>query len=222
MTTVTDLAADEQAALRAYESTIAAGLATFVAVGRCLAAIRDGKLYRGTHTSFEAYCVDRWKVTRPRAYQLIEAAGVADEMSKIFDIAPMTESHAAALAAAPPEARPEVWKQAVQGAPRDRAGKPKVTASSVRKEVAKRQALHASRPATAAAAAALAPPAAKVGLNDAVRALRRTVQQSGDATAALQDVQAAVSRGLYGPGQDAQAAFRELLDVVGMLLERRS
>ena len=44
---------------------------TFIEVGKALLAIRDAKLYRKTHKTFEAYCRDRWEMSRPRAYQLI-------------------------------------------------------------------------------------------------------------------------------------------------------
>lgn len=51
-------------------------IAAFVAAGAALSAIRDAKLYRETHATFEGYCQERWGLSRPRAYQLIEATGV--------------------------------------------------------------------------------------------------------------------------------------------------
>ena len=47
------------------ESTIDRGLKTFVAVGNALAAIRDKRLYRQTHGTFEAYCEQRWNLAKP-------------------------------------------------------------------------------------------------------------------------------------------------------------
>lgn len=35
----------------------------FVECGNALAEIRDKRLYRGTHDTFEAYCYDVWKLT---------------------------------------------------------------------------------------------------------------------------------------------------------------
>lgn len=45
--------------------------------GRALTVIRDARLYRETHATFEAYCRERWQMSRPRAYQLISAAGMS-------------------------------------------------------------------------------------------------------------------------------------------------
>jgi len=63
--------------LAALESVIARGVQTFAEVGNALAEIRDGRLYRETHATFEAYCADRWGWTRRVGYQYIEAAQVA-------------------------------------------------------------------------------------------------------------------------------------------------
>ena len=56
------------------EKVVERGLATFVVVGEALARIRDGRLYRESHKTFEAYCDERWGMSRPRAYQFIAAA----------------------------------------------------------------------------------------------------------------------------------------------------
>ena len=53
------------------------GVAVFVEVGKALAKIRDGRLYRETHATFEAYCAERWGWSRVRAHQLIESSEVA-------------------------------------------------------------------------------------------------------------------------------------------------
>lgn len=36
--------------------------------------IRDNRLYRESHKTFETYCRERWNMSRPGAYQLIETA----------------------------------------------------------------------------------------------------------------------------------------------------
>ncbi len=64
----------EQGRLEHNEAIIEKGLNTFVDVGNALAEIRDGKLYRDTHGTFEDYCQERWGISLPRAYQFIEAA----------------------------------------------------------------------------------------------------------------------------------------------------
>jgi hypothetical protein len=46
----------------------------FVEAGKKLAAIRDARLHKETHRTFEDYCQARWGFSRVRAHQLIEAA----------------------------------------------------------------------------------------------------------------------------------------------------
>lgn len=62
--------------LKALEGRIERGIRTFVEVGLALLEIRDKQLFRLTHTSFEAYCGDRWGMDRQRAYQLMTSAEV--------------------------------------------------------------------------------------------------------------------------------------------------
>jgi hypothetical protein len=50
------LSATDEARLIDFERRIERGLTTFVEVGNLLAAIRQDRLYRQTHTTFEAYC----------------------------------------------------------------------------------------------------------------------------------------------------------------------
>lgn len=67
----------EQALLSDLESTIERGLSTFGQVGAALMTIRDERLYRGTHRTWEAYLADRWHISRSYAHRTIEAAEVA-------------------------------------------------------------------------------------------------------------------------------------------------
>lgn len=67
----------EEARLRDAEATIEKGMRTFTEVGKALADIRDHRLYRHTHGTFEDYCRDRWDFSRIRAHQLIEGSEVA-------------------------------------------------------------------------------------------------------------------------------------------------
>ena len=46
----------EEQALKKYEEIISKGLNTFLEVGHALAEIRDRRLYRATHDTFEPYC----------------------------------------------------------------------------------------------------------------------------------------------------------------------
>ena len=97
------LSRDERDRLAACEQTIAAGCRVFMEVGSALLAINEGRLYRETHESFETYVADRWDISRARAYQFMEAAGVGQILSKKFDTKRLRESHARVLASLPPE-----------------------------------------------------------------------------------------------------------------------
>lgn len=75
-----DLTPGERRHLGALERKIGSGLQTFRDVGASLLEIRDARLYRQTHTSFEAYCNERWGMNRVRAYQLIDSAKVVNTL----------------------------------------------------------------------------------------------------------------------------------------------
>ena len=81
--TVEDLSEQEHSTLAECEQTIGRGWTTFVEVGQALAKIRDERLYRGTHPTFEAYCRDRWDYGRAYANRLIGAAEVVAHLVTI-------------------------------------------------------------------------------------------------------------------------------------------
>ena len=112
--------------LTALEQTIERGLQTFVDVGTALLEIRDTRLYRQAFSTFEEYCRDRWGISRPRAYQLIDAATVAVNLSTIVDKLPATESQARPLTGLPVDLQREAWQRAVDTAPNG-----KITAAHV-------------------------------------------------------------------------------------------
>ena len=96
-----------------HERTIKNTRGAFVACGRALEAIRDGKLYRAEYPSFERYCERKWGWKRAHAYRLIHAAEIADSMK----MSPMgdkidTERQARAIAAVPEEQREAVLERA--------------------------------------------------------------------------------------------------------------
>lgn len=68
------LTSEELASLRANEQIIEKGLETFLYVGKALATIRDGGLFRSTHKTFGEYVEARHGFTPQRAYQLISAS----------------------------------------------------------------------------------------------------------------------------------------------------
>ena len=93
--------------LAELEGVIESGLMTFFEVGAALAQIRERRLYRETHDTFEAYCQERWSFNRQRASQLIQAS----EMSRILDIQPARASHVEALL--PLKSQPELAREVV-------------------------------------------------------------------------------------------------------------
>ena len=88
------LSTSEQRALQRAESTIATGMKAFVAVGMALKEIRDRRLYRERHGTFEEYCARRWDMSRPRGYELCAAAEVVEDLSANADIRLLPENEA--------------------------------------------------------------------------------------------------------------------------------
>ena len=107
------LSLTEHATLQAYEQTITEGLQTFVAVGQALLAIREQRLYRAEYATFEGYCRERWGIARSRAYQLIDAAEVAENVHNCGQILPANEAQARPLTGLTPEEQRAVWQAAV-------------------------------------------------------------------------------------------------------------
>ena len=96
----------EAARLAQLEATIERGMDTFVEVGLALAEVRDARLYRADHDTFEDYLERRWGISRRRGYQLIEAAEAVQDFAQ----PPAVESHARALAALPPDQREAAYR----------------------------------------------------------------------------------------------------------------
>lgn len=114
MSAVTELSGalslPDRADLARCEQAIEAGLTAFVEVGTALTEIRDRRLYREQHGTFESYLADRWKISRQQGYRLISAASVAMGLSPMGDIP--TERVARALASVPEQERAETWAAA--------------------------------------------------------------------------------------------------------------
>jgi hypothetical protein len=72
----TDLSVVEQTRLGELEEVIERGIQVFLEVAEALMEVRDGRLYRKTHPTFEDYCSQRWGMSRRRAYQLIDVAEI--------------------------------------------------------------------------------------------------------------------------------------------------
>lgn len=128
------LSVSETHRLDALEGVIERGKAAFVEVGEALLEIRDRRLYRESHGTFEAYCSERWGFTHTYAKHLITASRVVSAIGSQTDTTvsvptPRNESVARELAPVlreAPEKVAETWQHAV-----DTYG-PQPTAAQVR------------------------------------------------------------------------------------------
>lgn len=104
--------------LARHEAVIERGMKTTIEVGMSMAAIRDEKLYEGAFKTFEEYIKNRWGFERAHAYRLIDAAGVAKNLSPIGDKIeiPSSESQLREIGKAPPGKQAEVVKKAAEKA----------------------------------------------------------------------------------------------------------
>jgi len=112
-----------QKALKRSERKITRFLAEFVIAGSALKDIRDGKLYKASHSGFEEYCKDRWNFSAKHAYRLIAAAEIVEQLkagkgrvspkslpqreSQVRSLVRLSETRCSPAA---------VWKQAVKEA----------------------------------------------------------------------------------------------------------
>lgn len=118
--------------LETLESVIEQGKQTFIDVGRALLEIRDSRLYRENYKTFEDYCREKWGWSRPRAYQLIDAAS----LSTIVDIQNEAQAREFTPLRDQPELMSEVWQEvSSNGAP---------TAERIREAVSRRMDVHYS------------------------------------------------------------------------------
>jgi predicted nuclease with TOPRIM domain len=115
--TETELSSDEIVELEECEAIIERGLQTFYEVGSALLRVRDLRLYRVEYGTFEEYCAERWSISRPRAYQFIDAAEVRSNLSTMVDIEPpVSERQTRPLARLSPDQQRQAWQAAVQRA----------------------------------------------------------------------------------------------------------
>lgn len=78
------------------EKVIERGQQTFIEVGRALMEIRDRRLYRETHATFEAYCRERWGWGHSHVNRQMDAARVAAAISPTGEV-PANEYQARAM-----------------------------------------------------------------------------------------------------------------------------
>ncbi|PSB02772.1 hypothetical protein C7B64_11510 [Merismopedia glauca CCAP 1448/3] len=89
----------------------------FYEAGCALRQLRDLRLYRSTHKTFEAYCQDRFGFSRQSASYLIRSAGVYENLSTNgCQILPNNERQVRPLTVLESTEQVEAWEQAVEQA----------------------------------------------------------------------------------------------------------
>ncbi len=88
----------DQARLAELEAVVDRGLQTFYEVGSALLEIREQRLYRQSHKTFEGYCRERFGFSDSRGRQLIAAAKTVTAVTEQGLPAPRTEREARELA----------------------------------------------------------------------------------------------------------------------------
>lgn len=108
------LTAGEVSRLEHCENVLERGLHTFFEVGIALLTIRDERLYRATHHTFESYCKGKWGMGKSYAWRVIGAAerlrllppdGTLPRPTSEFQVRPFLEIE--------PQLFPKAWEQAV-------------------------------------------------------------------------------------------------------------
>lgn len=82
--------------------------------------LRDRRLYRSTHRTFEEYCRERFGHSRRQSYLLMDAAVVFDNLVEICDQIdhklPTAEGQVRPMTKLEPQEQQQVWQQAVEEA----------------------------------------------------------------------------------------------------------
>jgi hypothetical protein len=86
--------------------------------GKALAQLRDRRLYRSTHKTFEEYCKDRFGYSRRQPYLLMDAAVVFDNLLEKCDpldqVLPTNERQVRPMTKLEPQEQQEAWLKAVE------------------------------------------------------------------------------------------------------------
>ncbi|MCC3409501.1 MAG: hypothetical protein JGK17_28900 [Microcoleus sp. PH2017_10_PVI_O_A] len=114
---IAELDVTERVRLQELESIVEHGLQTFYEVGKALDEIREQKLYRESHKSFETYCRDKWGIARQTAHRFIAAAQVIENLTPIGVKIPTKENQVRPLAGLPRELQLEIWQEALESSP---------------------------------------------------------------------------------------------------------
>jgi DNA modification methylase len=99
----------DHARLTQLEDVIATSRRWAIEEAKALRTIRDQRLYRATHPTFETYVEERWDIERAHAYRLCSWAEVIETVSPIGDV-PQRETHARPLYGLMPEQQRDCWR----------------------------------------------------------------------------------------------------------------
>ncbi len=106
----------------------------FYEAGKALLQLRDRRLYRSTHRTFEDYVKERFGMKQSRSYQMIDAAKVVDNLLEkvpplvevsgdfsqkvppLVEVLPTSERQVRPLTKLEPEQQREAWAKAVESA----------------------------------------------------------------------------------------------------------
>jgi hypothetical protein len=114
---VTELTQEEQSDRLHLERKVERA---FFEAGKALAQLRDRRLYRSSHRTFEDYCRDRFGHSRRQSYLLMDAAVVFDNLVEICDQfdhkLPTAEGQVRPMTKLEPQEQQEVWVKAVEQA----------------------------------------------------------------------------------------------------------
>lgn len=114
--------------LKVREADIEQGCEAYLKMGRALMDIKESRLYRDNHKTFEEYLQVCWNTSPAYASRVIQATKIADRVNAALgydpkrlpignkaEVPPMTkESQGRAMNGVPEEAQPEIWLDAVE------------------------------------------------------------------------------------------------------------
>jgi DNA adenine methylase len=103
----------ERAQLTQLEDVLATAHRWQTEAVKALVLIRDRKLYRLTHPSFEKYAQQKWGYERAYLYQLCQWGETIQNLSAFAGAVPERESHARPLYSLSPEDQRTVWKKVI-------------------------------------------------------------------------------------------------------------
>lgn len=126
-----ELTPAERDTLAQCRSALATEQRAWVEAGRALRTIRDGKLYRDAHATFDDFLASGAKLERSRAYRMINGSTVLENVAPGRHFERVPEKHVRPLTKLDSDQQRKAWAMACEAAPKDDAGAPRLTAKIV-------------------------------------------------------------------------------------------